>query len=871
MYPWLAQCIEAGTTIVTASRRLALELRRTYDVQQVQSGLETWRTPEIYAWSDWLNYLVDESSPRQARPTRIDSNSSAILWERCLAKHGGNPVLSFASVVRQARQSWQRLLDWEVPLESVSRTSVSDDHKMFAKAAWAYQETLRSNGWIDAAQLPRWIADSLRDGAITPPASVLLAGFDRVSPSTQRVTDTLHARGCKVRLQEVESRNEAMVCQSFVDRQQEVRAAGYWARQFLARDPAASLAIVCPELEADAETTARLVREGLAPGWQYADAARRNAVDVSYGRRLADYPAIAIALLALHWIAGTLDSREVSLLLRSPFIVSSRLSGRSRLELDLRRWPDREWSASSLAAVQRSSAEGADADQWLRFLNQLTALQAQHRGNAEPSQWAETFDRFLAENGWPGEGSQDSESFQLQERWRLLLAEFSATGRVTQRVSLAAAVERLQSMASELIFQPKSSSGIVHLVGMLETSGICYDGIWICGMDASRWPSAPNPLYLVSRRLQEDHGMPDATPRDNLEYSEAVLQRLVRSARTIVASWSIMDGEAELAVSPLLAKLPTSSGSGVADPGWHAASLQLSDNAISVIQDDAPALLAGEVVSGGAATLQAQSTDPFSAFARGRLGVRDMSRIEPGLPAAMKGSVAHRVLRALYADKPDSTGIAGWDDGEIASRIDRATESVFAAASRQLSPLNRKLLEFERERLSAILARFIDAERTRPPFAVEYVEEQFELQKHGMKLQLRIDRIDRLDDDSLLILDYKTGQAKSLLNRDGELSDLQLVVYAAAVNEQQRRPIGGIALVNVDSRRISYKGTGGSVAWDTTRRDDWDERLTRWLGLVDSVMLQLASGDVRVNLSQPAAQARPLALLSRIAELVNDL
>jgi hypothetical protein len=352
-----------------------------------------------------------------------------------------------------------------------------------------------------------------------------------------------------------------------------------------------------------------------------------------------------------------------------------------------------------------------------------------------------------------------------------------------------------------------------------------------------------------------------------------VLQRLVRSARTTVTSWSILDGEAELAASPLLEKLQIGLGSKSesADPGWHAASLQLSDDNMSLATDDAPALRDGEIVSGGAATIQAQSVDTFSAFARGRLGIRDIPRIEAGLPAAMKGNVAHKALHAMYSDKPDSTAIAGWDVGGITSRIDRATGNVFAAASRQLSPLHRRLLELERQRLHTILAGLVDAERTRPWFSVEFVEEQFVLQMHGIKLQLRIDRIDRLEDESLLILDYKTGRAKSLLNRDGEPNDLQLVVYAAAVAASQRRPIGGIAFVNVDSRSISYKGTGGSVSWDTKRRDDWDDRLSRWLDLVDTAMLQLAAGDVRVNLSQAATRARSLALLSRISELSSEL
>jgi probable DNA repair protein len=868
------QSLDTGTTIVTASRRLALELRHTYDASQLQSGVKAWRTPPIYYWQDWLNKLVDVASLSHDWPLRIDPHSAGILWEKCLAKHGGEPVLSFSSLVRQAKQSWQRLQDWCVPLAAISSASGSVDQRMFAKAAWAYRETLRSNHWVDAAILPQLVTDALRTGVIIPPDKILLAGFDRISPAVQQVVDTLQERNCSVSLQESEQRTESVACQSFLNREQELRAAGNWARQFLLLRPASSVAIVSPGLEANAASTTRLIREGLVPGWQYGDVASRDAVDVSYGRRLADYPAISVALRALRWLAGSLDTRDVSVLLRSPFIVSDRPAARSQLELDFRRWPYRHWTPSELAAIQRAKSDDSDVAEWLRFLGSLTELRASRTGNAEPAHWAERFDRFLAENQWPGSANNGSHDYQLIERWRKLLGEFSATGRVSSQVSLGAAVQRLCGMASELIFQPQSRSGIVHLTGMLETSGISYDAIWICGLDASRWPPAPNPLHLVSRKLQEEFGMPDATPYDNIEFAENVLRRIVDSAQVVVTSWSSTDGESETAPSPLLEKLlqrrETDRGTVVIDPGWHALALQNSNEVLVSVADDVPAVDEDEAVGGGAATVQLQRVDPFAAFARGRLGIRDIQSIEAGLPAALKGSVAHRILHTMFGGKPDSAAIAAWSEQEIADLIDRSSAGVIVPIARQLGPLHRRLLDLERERLGGILTEFIKAERDRSQFAIDSVEKEIDIDMHGVKLQLRIDRIDRLADNSLLVLDYKTGQAKSLLNRDGELNDLQLVVYATAIARENRGPIGGIALVNLDSRAISYKGTGGSVSWDAKRRDNWDQRLSSWFGLVDDAIRGLAAGDARVNVSQPPAQARSLALLSRFAELVNE-
>jgi probable DNA repair protein len=867
MYPWLSPSLSSGSTIVTASRRLARKLLQTYAVQQLKSGCDTWHTPEIHFWSDWLNALIESADPSGPWPTRIDENSAAILWEQCLAKHSPDPLLSFASVVRQARQTWLRLQDWQVPLEQVSRAAANADQQQFAKAAWAYRDLLRSNNWVDSALVPPLVADALKSGIISPPDRVMFAGFDRFSPAVERILKQLRAAGCIVEFAPNDGRAAEIFAQAFADHQQELRAAGGWARQRLMRDPDASIAVIRPDLDIDALAAGRLIREGLAPGWQYAGEAGRNALNVSYGRRLAEFPGIAIALLVLRWIHSGLTTREVSVLLRSPMIVSDELSGRSRFELELRLWPDRSWTPASLAAVLRRKKASRDAVQWLQLLERIVAFRAEHRGYASPQHWAEILDRFLDDCGWPGSAPQESAEFQLLSRWRSLLADFAATGLVTPRVSVSVAIQRLQTMAAEVIFQPESSGDSVQLIGMLEASGMSFDAVWICGLESTRWPPPPNPLALVSRGLQRQYAMPDATPGDSLAFAELVLERIVTSARTVVLSWPMHDGESELGPSPLVASFPVQDPGVLGDPDWHAIELQDPGAIVNLEPDVAPQVLRGEKIAGGAFTVQAQTVDPFAAFARGRLGVKDIPRVESGLPARLRGSIAHQVLHAFFASKPDRQALAEWTEIEIETRSDRALSAVLASAGRHMNPVQRKLLDFERVRLRNILKKFVDAERLRPDFSIECLEEQIEFEQFGVCLELRVDRIDRLEDHTLLVIDYKTGMPKSLLNREGDLVDLQLAVYAIAIRDRIEGDVGGLALINIGSGAIGYKGTGGSVEWDAKRRPQWRERLTSWTQSVDVALRELTAGDVRVNVSRSEAQSRQLALLSRIGEL----
>ena len=150
---------------------------------------------------------------------------------------------------------------------------------------------------------------------------------------------------------------------------------------------------------------------------------------------------------------------------------------------------------------------------------------------------------------------------------------------------------------------------------------------------------------------------------------------------------------------------------------------------------------------------------------------------------------------------------------------------------------------------------------------VASVETSIDFERHNVRLGLRLDRADRLPDGSLLVIDYKTGATKSLLKKDGTPADLQLVVYSSALGED----IGGLALINIDSRGIDYKVVGGSscVEMANAKADPeaWPQSLAEWQSEVDVALRQLAAGDVRINMRHGTQEGRPFGLLSRIEEL----
>jgi probable DNA repair protein len=733
------------------------------------------------------------------------------------------------------------------------------DQKIFASAAISYQSILDSEDWIDEAGLTELLTTLIDEGQVSLPDALTFAGFDRFLPDVARLLESVRAAGTSVAVAPTPTAARQAIVHAYENSDAELRAAGAWARKCLQEAPDQVVGIVVTHLEQDADRSARLIREGFTPGWQTSGLQFKAAVNVSYGRRLSSYPAIAIALTALRWLESDLGSRDVSTLLRTPAIGVRAIGGRARLELALRQVPHRNWSPAMILGELERRDKTNDARDWIARISVLDQRRAALPRREAPSKWALLIDEILKELNWPGEESLNSVEFQLLNRWKELLNDLARLEPVAPAMTLSEVLARVQSMASETVFQPESEGSVVQVLGSLEAAGMQFDRLWISGLSAANWPPQGRPSPLVSRSIQREYGMPDATPDDTLQFARRVLQRLRASAAASVCSYPLADGDAEQSESGLLADVATIDATPPNDPGWHARLLVSKTACKPVRSDPVPVVTESESVWGGAATIQRQFEEPLSAFVFGRLGIRPIPAIYNGLAASLRGNLIHSALQNLYSEFPSRTDIDSWNEVESGRRVTAAVDKAFWRHKLHADSVLQQLFELEQQRVAGLLHAVISLDRGREEFVVVNTEGVLDTAISGVQIGLRVDRIDRLDDGSVVILDYKTGTPKQFLDGDGEPKDMQLIVYACAV----RDPVAGLGLVNIDSRSVGISGAGPALS----AHEAWDEALANWKRMVEAAAADLQQGDVRIDGLQSDQQARALALVSRIREL----
>ena len=825
-------------TLVTPNRRLAAYHKREFDFAQQAAGRIAWPTPDILPFStfierSWraLNHATDDDQVAEL----IDGVEADVLWEQAIRKADpalANALMNVAQTATEAANAWSIAHAWQL-LPALQKFALHEDAARFLDWSQRYRALCRERNLVDHAVLPDALAQSLQADVVQAgilPARILAVGFDIVTPQQHHLWRVMREAGVNVDEVGIETRYPAaeQARIEFALETDELAACAQWARVQSLRDPARRLAIVVPDLATKRSAIARALTDALAPmqraqrGARGVDGAGNNdsaLFNISLGQPLIDYALVRDALSLLTFsLQRPTPFPEASALLRSPYITGAEteMSARATLDAALRKFAASEISigtlrnmfAANLAKSRPLPGASGLAGLFDRVLA-VTAPTAGTRGKTAPKssqpqlsptphEWSRYFGRVLSAWGFPGERTLDSIDYQVMSKFRDALASLATLAPVQPRMRADEALSQLRRIVAAIPFQPEQPGAgggdhaPIQVLGILESAGQSFDGLWVLGLHDEAWPLAARPHPFLPSALQRAAGVPEASAAASLVLDRRITKGWLSAAREVVVSHSQTD--ARQAGDP-----PPRNASALIEAVAQVDAISLvpqppiPDYAHALqplgvretIADAAFAPLPNPTrTRGGANVIRDQAACPFRAFARHRLGAATLETPEPGLDAAARGNLLHRMLYLVWGEINDHATLSTLDEPAVERIVSTAAHAaVEDARAKGADSLIGQFANLEIDRLAHIGCAWIEYERERTSFTVVEREQSREVTLSGMNMTLRLDRLDRLADGTHALIDYKTGIAKLAGWLGTRPDDPQLPLYFSTAAE----------------------------------------------------------------------------------------
>jgi probable DNA repair protein len=443
------------------------------------------------------------------------------------------------------------------------------------------------------------------------------------------------------------------------------------------------------------------------------------------------------------------------------------------------------------------------------MINMLSRFERDSRGARAPSAWAEAIDGLLSQLGWPlvneaGEEEntrEHGEIWQAFQAWQEGLRELASLDATVATLGRQAAINQLQQVCRERIFQPRTPPATIQVLGLYEASGLRFDHLWVPGLHNDNWPPAAQPNPFIPGLLQKKAQLPQSSPQRELEVARSITRRLLETAPDCVFSYpGQIDGE-DVLPSPLLSSDPFRQVDEI--EGWQGDSWQITINQAGPPLT-APLLSPGPprhgTARGGSSILKHQALCPFRAYASNRLGAVGLETPADGISPKLHGSLMHRVLENFWTETRTFDALISLDDTDLDHRIRRHVDQViFDERSLNDRPEFR---EVEGTRLARLASACLELEKSRGPFEVVGFEKEILQEIEGQPIRLVIDRIDRLPGGENVIIDYKTGRVDPKKWFGDRPEDPQLPLYAISADATP----AAIAFAVIRDEECLYRG-----------------------------------------------------------------
>jgi len=771
--------------------------------------------------------------------TLLNHTQEKMLWLQII-KNNNTELLDAFGLAQIAQRTYQEINAARIDVTLVIQTKNSESKKFFSYLE-VFLATCEKNSFIAHAALINYIADLLKNNLIAPEKNIIFLGNFVLDNAFKNFLQNLKDSSSFVEIFPtilVESTPIAAAAQTLAcnNINAEIMAMSLWAKKISIAKPKSIIACYVPNLAENQRAIASIFKQTLGNDNFY----------INSKIPLYNETAVFFSLLILKISLDKLTINEISFLLRCHLITND-----VNLQSDY---------ALLDAAIRKTQQKSFTRDELINFLTQyktnfplITILNKLNLENKIlPINLLCKDILLLLKNtnllNFKYLSTRDLQAFNEMQK---LIIQLEMCADFMPQMNHKDILEYLIKLTKKNNFTAKSKYTNIKIFAYENFNGLVFAHTWVLGANTDNLPRTQKQNPFVTKELQKLYKIKKFSFALLLQESIDFITSL--SNCNAIFSYSIFANDLPLTASALIKKFPTTT---LANLNIDI-NLKENNNAeIKHILDLNAPLTQTEVIAGGSSIFKMQAHCPFKAFAKIRLKSNSIAEIDDAKEKLMRGNVIHKALELLWQKLKTQQNLLQKSNTEISELVAKCVVTAIKKIHQTVKLSS--YLELEKICAQKIILKFLEQEKTRLPFTVISCEEMREEIINDIKIKLRIDRIDKIANGALILIDYKTGTVTKKDFFGKNLNDPQLPLYAI-INGKNTT---AITYAHLSAKKSFYSGVSKQENITPTIKPieklkydnaaaTWEEQLDEWQKAIANLATELKNGVARTDPKKP--------------------
>ncbi len=822
--------IQSDDTIIVANNRQVLAVKQSLSVQH-----GSLKMPNIFSYTSWLQNFWQQNNPK--RSIRLLSKTELRFFFKEIIQQDSNDHPE--AVIDELIKCYHLCKTHFVDITTMP-SFFSSPSALLVEWIYELEKMKLARGCIDSTDLFKIVYEAL-DG-YEKKGKYFAFGFNRPTPEQGKLFEIL---GCE--LIKPISPDNTIQALSFTNHQSELQAIANWAKETSTQNPDYQIGVVVPNLGElrdmvknifDQVFTSSLIETHLKP------------YNMSLGIPLYQYPLIQDLLntikVSIQIIDDGIDHETLIKVITSPFIQGAHKESNNRA-----------LSVNRILALARKKSSThkillliKDCPQLYETITELRKLKFQTKLPLED--WLIVINKLIKTWAFATDRSLTSSEYQLFEKYQNESLILNKMSDFHKKIGFIDAVNTLQTHLNSVVFQAKGGDANIHVLGALEAEGLFFDAAWISNMTSDFLPGALKTPLFIPAQICRDYELPNSSFDAIDKNSKVTFQALKDLSNNITFSYAKSTKSREQLPSPCL----------------HFEEFQektikaVMTRKLNHIDDYKAPNIDDYTIKQGIKTLQNQMSCAFKGFV-GRLCIDDFDTPHIGIDRKQQGQLIHKVLETFFGEIRTGKELIELSDLALNDLIEKHVD----LAILKIPKSNFKLVE--KTRLVKLINKYLELEKQRGDFEVIKTESTSEVDINGLKFTTRLDRMDLLENNEKIIIDYKGGSVSVSKMVGNPIEQAQLPIYAIS------NTVDGVAFAAINPNDCQFKAITKNKSalplkpQTKSKMPEWDIQLMDWNLALNSASDDFQNGIAKVLPTKNACEFCDYDLLCRVEKSPN--